>query len=387
MISPKYDVVVAGAGIIGLSVAYYLKKKGCDRVLVLEKEESWITGSTPRANGGFRQQFSTPVNIQMSRLSIPVFSSFEKEFGNDIAFAQHGYLFLTGQKRGVEGLAKNRELQRSHGIEVAWLEPDAVSRLAPYVRCDDLKGGNFCARDGSADAYSIAQGFGEAARRLGAEIRLQEPVIGILQGEGGRIQGVRTPRGTYRAPVLVNAVGPFARNLASLVGIDLPVEPVRRMLVMTELFDRIPDGIPMVVDLDTGFLMRKESGRVLMGWSDPDEPPGFNLAFDPAIIDIVAEKAVHRVPVLEAVRINTRKSWAGLYAETPDHHCILGEVTRVPGFFLANGFSGHGMMHSPAIGMLLSDLILQEHTDLLDVHPLRFSRFEEGDLIHEAVVI
>ena len=383
----KYDVIVAGAGIIGLSVAYYLKKKGCDRVLVLEKEESWITGSTPRANGGFRQQFSTPVNIQMSRLSIPVFAGFEEEFGTDIAFSQHGYLFLTATDRGVEGLATNRKLQRSHGIDVRWLESEAVAQLAPYVRCDDLKGGNFCAHDGSADAYSIAQGFGDAARRLGTEIRLEEPVIGILQGENGHVQGVRTPGGSYQAPVLVNAAGPFAGQLCSSVGIDLPVEPVRRMLVMTEHFDQIPDEIPMVVDLDSGFLMRKESGRVLMGWSDPEEPPGFNLAFDPAIIDIVAEKAMRRVPVLEEARINTRKSWAGLYAETPDHHCVLGEVPKVPGFFLANGFSGHGMMHSPAIGMLLSDLILEGHTDLLDVHPLRFSRFEEGDLIHEAVVI
>lgn len=387
MNSRTYDAIVAGAGIIGLSVAYYLKKKGCDRVLVLEKEESWITGSTPRANGGFRQQFSTPVNIQMSRISIPILAGFEEEFGTDIAFAQHGYLFLTGTDRGVEGLATNRELQRSHGIDVDWLEPAAVKQLAPYVRCDDLKGGNFCAQDGSADAYSIAQGFGDAARRLGTEIRLEEPVIAVLQGEQGGIQGVRTPGGTYQAPVLVNAAGPFARSLCSLVGVDLPVQPVRRMLVMTEPFDRIPDEIPMVVDLDSGFLMRKESGRVLMGWSDPDEPPGFNLAFDPAIIDIVAEKAMRRVPVLEEARINTRKSWAGLYAETPDHHCVLGEVPKVPGLFLANGFSGHGMMHSPAIGMLLSDLALEGHTELLDVHPLRFSRFEEGDLIHEAVVL
>ena len=155
---------------------------------------------------------------------------------------------------------------------------------------------------------------------------------------------------------------------------------------MTEPFPDLPENIPMIVDIDSGFFARKESGRVLMGWSDPSEPPGFNLSFDPSIVEIVAEKAVKRIPGLERVEVNTRKSWAGLYAVTPDHHCVLGE-TPVKGFFLANGFSGHGMMHSPAVGMILADLILDGKTDRIDVHPFRYSRFEEGDVIEEKVVI
>lgn len=380
-----YDAVVIGAGIIGLSIAYYLKKKRCRRVLILEKEETWINGSTPRANGGFRQQFSTAVNIRMSQLSLPVFENFSREFDTDISFRQRGYLFVTASPEGRGGLLRNLEFQKRHGVPVEWIEGNEIARLAPYLRVDDLLGGNFCARDGYADAYSIAAGFGSAALKLGAELETLAPVTGIHLSESGTAK-VQTPTGRIETPRLVNAAGPAAAEVARLAGISLPVQPVRRMLVMTEDFPEIPEGIPMTIDVDTGFIMRKESGRVLMGWSDPDEPPGFNLAFDSAIIDVVAEKALRRVPILEKARINARKSWAGLYAETPDHHCILGEVGET-GFFLANGFSGHGMMHAPAVGMVLADLMLDGKTDLLDVHALRLSRFAEGDLIKETVVI
>ncbi len=381
----SYDVVVIGAGIIGLSVAYYLKQKGCPRVLLLEKEDTWINGSTPRANGGFRQQFSTPINIRMSQLSLPVFESFRDVFDTDISFRQRGYLFVTASQAGRSGLLQNLEIQRRHQVPVEWLEPAQIKELAPFVKTDDLQGGNFCGKDGYADSYSIAAGFGSAALRMGAELELLQPVVEITRA-GNRVTAVRTPEHTIETHRVVNAAGPAAAGVSALLGIDLPVKPVRRMLVMTEDFADIPEEIPMTIDIDTGFIMRKESGRVLMGWSDPDEPPGFNLAFDPAIIDVVAEKAVLRVPSLERARINPRKSWAGLYAETPDHHCVLGEVDE-SGFFLANGFSGHGMMHSPAVGMILADLVLEGSTSLLDIHPLRFSRFAEGDLIRETVVI
>ncbi len=381
----SYDVVVIGAGIIGLSVAYYLKRKGCAKVLVLEKEDTWINGSTPRANGGFRQQFSTPINIRMSQLSLPVFENFGEVFDTDIAFRQRGYLFVTASEAGRRGLLENLKIQRQHQVPVDWLEPSQIKELAPFVKTDDLLGGNFCPKDGYADSYSIAAGFGAGALRLGAEMELLQPVVEVMRS-GSRVTGVRTPTQAVETRRVVNAAGPAAAHVSSLLGIDLPVKPVRRMLVMTEDFAEIPEAIPMTIDIDTGFIMRKESGRVLMGWSDPDEPPGFNLAFDPSIIDVVAEKAVRRVPSLERARINPRKSWAGLYAETPDHHCVLGEVDE-SGFFLANGFSGHGMMHSPAVGMVLADLVLEGSTSLLDVHPLRFSRFAEGDLIRETVVI
>ena len=381
-----FDVVIVGAGIMGLSIAYYLKKKGCRRVLVLEKEESWITGSTAKANGGFRQQFSDPVNILLSQLSLPVLKNFREEFHTDISLAQNGYLFVTATESGEKVLKQNLNTQRRYGVPAEWLSPEQVGQLAPYLRTTDLRGGTFCGQDGYGDSYSIAAGFGREALRQGALLKTSSPVVEVLTSSG-KILGVKTPSETFHASNVVNAAGPYAAVIGSYANVNVPVTPVRRMIVMTEEFLPIPDTIPMVIDTDSGFFMRKESGRVLMGWSDPDEPSSFNTSFDPNFVDVVAEKAMARVPVMERAQINARRSWAGLYEISPDHHCILGEASKLKGFFVANGFSGHGMMHAPAVGMILSDLILQGKTELIDIHPVRLSRFEEGDLIHERVVI
>jgi len=382
----RFDVVIAGAGIMGLSIAYYLKKKGCSSVLVLEKEESWVTGSTAKANGGFRQQFSNPVNIRLSQLSLPVLKTFNETFQTDISFCQHGYLFVTATKNGEINLRNNLRIQHRHGVPVEWLSREGVAELAPYLESSDLRGGCFGPQDGYADSYSIAAGFGKAALRHGAVVETASPVVDILT-DSGKVVGVRTRDETICTPKVVNAAGPYASVIGRFAGVSIPVTPIRRMIVMTEVFPAVPDGIPMIIDEDSGFYMRTESGRVLMGWSDPHEPAGYSTSFDPAFVDIVAEKAMVRVPILKTARINTRKSWAGLYAISPDHHCILGESSSVEGFFLANGFSGHGMMHAPAVGMILSDLVLNGETDLIDTQAVRLSRFEESDLRPEKVVI
>jgi sarcosine oxidase subunit beta len=382
----SFDVVITGAGIMGLSTAYYLKKKGCDSILVLEKEESWITGSSARANGGIRQQFSNPLNIQLTQISLPVFKDFESTFRTNIAFRQYGYLFVTSSEEGEKTLRENLETQRLHGVPVEWLSPEQISQLAPYLKTDDLRGGNFCAEDGYGDSYSIAAGFGQAAIELGAVVETRSPVVEVIS-DSGTVTGVSTEAETVSTFNLVNAAGPYASIIGRLAGVRVPVEPVRRMIVMTEVFPPIPDGIPMIIDVDSGYFMRTESGRVLMGWSDPDEPTGYNTAFDPAFVEVVAEKAVERVPILKTAQINTRKSWAGLYANSPDRHCILGEAPNLRGFYLANGFSGHGMMHAPAVGMILADLILDGKTDLIDLEAVSLARFEGQYSAGERIVI
>jgi sarcosine oxidase subunit beta len=381
-----FDVVIAGAGIMGLSIAYYLRKKGCGSVLVLEKEDSWITGSSARANGGIRQQFSNPINIRLSQLSLPVLKDFKNRLRADIAFGQHGYLFVTATEAGANILRGNLEIQQRYGVPVQWLSPTQIRELAPYLRTDDLQGGNFCGEDGYGDSYSIAAGFGQAALRLGVKVETSNPVMGVHRSSG-RVTGVETSNERISTNHFVNASGPYASIIGNYAGLNVPVEPVRRMIVMTEVFSPIPDGTPMIIDIDSGFFMRTESGRVLMGWSNPEEPPGFNTSFDPSFIDVVAEKAAERVPLLTAAQINIRKSWAGLYANSPDRHCILGECPSLQGFFLANGFSGHGMMHSPAVGMVLSDLILNGGTDLIDLKKVSLSRFDEEEAAGESVVI
>ncbi|MFN7930851.1 MAG: FAD-dependent oxidoreductase [Blastocatellia bacterium] len=352
----NYDVVIVGAGVIGLSVAYYLKRQGIERVLVLEKAKSWNTGSTALANGGIRQQFASPINIRLSQLSVPVFENFDQEFDTQIHFRQYGYLFVTATAEGEKNLCANLALQQQHGVPAEWLTPEQIAQLAPYVRLDDIIGGTFCGKDGYADSWSVGTGFGTAARNLGAEIEFEQEVTELLVS-AGRVQGVKTNTREVHTNTVVNAAGPWAAKLAALAGVNLPVLPVRHMVLLTEELHTLPEKMPMTIDVDTGFIMRMEGHRCYMGWADPEEVPGFNLSFDPDWIDKTMERAVLRVPALEEAQVNPKRCAAGLFEVAPDHTCILGEAPQVQGFYLANGFSGHGMLHAPAAGMLTADLI------------------------------
>jgi len=378
------DVCIIGAGVMGLSVAYYLKRRGAGRVLVLEKEDSWSTGATAVANGGVRQQFSTAVNIRMSQLSLPVFEHFKEDVGTDILWRQYGYLYVTAKPEAAARLRETIAFQKAHDVPVEWVTPEQIRELAPYIRTDDLQGGAFGPKDGFCDSYTVAAGYGNAARQLGAEVAFGEQVTGITV-VSGRVAGVTTKTSRIDTKVVVNAAGPFAGVVGRLAGMDVPVVPVRRQVVLTEPVPEIPERTPMTIDADTNFIMRSESGRIFLGWSDPDEPVGFNTSFDPDFIDQVVSLGIPRSPLLEKVRVNAKRCLAGLYEVTPDHHAIIG-TCPVHGLYLANGFSGHGMMHAPAVGMILTDLIIDGSTSRMDIRPLRLSRFAEGDINVERVV-
>ena len=187
--------------------------------------------------------------------------------------------------------------------------------------------------------------------------------------------------------IVVNAAGAWAGLVAKLAGFELPVEPLRRMLVPTEPFDKIAHSAPMTVDMATGFHFRPEGLGLLMAWNDPHETPGFKTDFDPAFVEKILTRGVDRVPCLEEAEVNPKRAWAGLYEMTPDHHPILGAVPGVPGLYLANGFSGHGVMHSPATGKIVSDLVLKGTSDLVDTRLLGYERFAEGRLLEETAVL
>jgi sarcosine oxidase subunit beta len=211
-------------------------------------------------------------------------------------------------------------------------------------------------------------------------------VTGIAVDARG-VAGVETSRGFVSGRTVVNAAGAWAGNVARLAGVDLPVEPLRRMLVPTEPFDKVSPRSPMVVDLSTGFHYRPEGRGLLLAWNDPEETPGFKLHFDRGFIEKVLTRGVHRLPCLEEAEVNPRRAWAGLYEMTPDHHPVLGPVKEVPGFFLANGFSGHGVMHSPATGRIMADLVLHGQSDLIDTDLLGLDRFAAGRLLHETAML
>ena len=381
------DVVIIGAGIVGSSVAWHLAQSGCRNVMVLERESQQGFGSTGKSMGGVRAQFSTAVNIRMSLYSIPIFAAFEEITGHPSGYKSHGYLFVATAPGHLDYLRRNYDRQVALGLrDVELLGPHEVIGRVPQLRSDDILGGSFCATDGFVDPYSVMKGFMAAACERGVTLRRGVEVTGIEMDARG-VAGVRTNQGKIASRTVVNAAGPWAAQVAAMAGIDLPVVPLRRMLVPTEPFAGLPERLPMVIDMTTGFHFRPEGLGLLMAWNDPEETPGFKTAVDPAFVEKILTRAVSRVPCFENLQVNPRRAWAGLYEVTPDHHAIIGPAPGVPGLFFVNGFSGHGVMHSPATGRLAADLILQGTSSLLDARDLGLGRFAEGRMLEETAVL
>lgn len=381
------DVVIIGGGIVGSSVAYHLTEAGCRNIVVLEREAHQGKGSTGKSMGGVRAQFSMPISIQMSLYSISFFSRFDEVMGYPGGYRPQGYLFVATDPKHMAYLRENYTKQVAAGLKtVQLLTPDDVRRIAPEIRSDDVIGGSFCSTDGFVDPHSVMMGFMQKAEERGVELLRETEVIGI-QTDAQGISGVETSRGTIASRVVVNAAGAWAGKVAALAGVDLPVEPLRRMLVPTEPFDRVAHTSPMVVDMSTGFHYRPEGRGLLLAWNDPEEMPGFKTNFDPAFIEKVLTRGVDRLPVLEEAEVNPKRAWAGLYEMTPDHHPVIGQVQAMPGLYLANGFSGHGVMHSPATGKIVADLITAGCSDMVEMPLLAVERFAAGRLLHETAVL
>jgi sarcosine oxidase subunit beta len=380
------DVVIIGGGIVGSSIAYHLVDAGCKDVLVIERESAQGKGSTGKSMGGVRAQFSTPVNIQMSLYSIPFYASFEDKLGYPCDYRPQGYLFCATEEKHLAYLRTNFEKQVVLGLkDVQMISGDEIRRRFPQMRGGDILGGSFCSTDGFVDPYSAMIGFMTWACDHGAKLWKNTLVSAITTNEN-RFE-VETSRGVVSTKKVVNACGAWAAATAKMVGIDLPVEPLRRMLVPTEPFDDFPHSAPMIIDMSNGFHFRPEARGFLLAWNDPEETPGYKTDFEPSCIEKILTRAADRVPGFENLAVNPKRAWAGLYEMTPDHHPILGEAPGVPGFFCANGFSGHGVMHAPATGKILSDLILNGKTDLIDAKLLDLARFAEGRTIHESAVL
>jgi sarcosine oxidase, subunit beta len=390
------DVVLIGGGIVGSSIAYHLVTAGCKNVLVLERETAQGKGSTGKSMGGVRAQFSTPVNIQMSLYSIPFYASFEERLGYPCDYRPQGYLFCATSDKHLAYLRSNYEKQIGMGLKnVRLVGGDEIRSMFPQMRGDDIVGGSFCSTDGFVDPYSAMIGFMTWASDHGATLWKNATVQAITRPPSASDRAgsanfgfeLATTRGAVSTRAVVNCAGAWSAEIAQMVGITLPVEPLRRMLVPTEPFDQFPHTAPMIIDMSNGFHFRPESRGFLLAWNDPEETPGYKTDFEPSFIEKILTRAADRVPVFENVAVNPKRAWAGLYEMTPDHHPILGESPEVPGFFFANGFSGHGVMHAPATGRILSDLILSGKTDLIDASLLNFSRFAEGRTIHETAVL
>lgn len=386
------DVVIIGGGVVGASIAHHLAHAGCTDVLIVERGPQQGLGSTGKATGGVRAQFGSAINVRMSRYSIEMYSRFADETGHACGYDPVGYLFLATNDDHIAALQAMRDRSLADGTnDVMLLSTADVATLLPQLRTSDIVGGSFRQADGLIAPLEVMRGFTDAALRRGVQIMYDASVTGF-ELAGGRISTVQTTRGTIATRVVVNAAGAWAAEVARLASVELPVTPLRRQLVATQPFAHLPDRMPMVIDMATGFHFRRvtHSGSapsVLMGWPDPAEPESFVTEVDASFADGLMQRAVHRVPCLREATVDVPRCRAGLYEMTPDHHAILGESATVPGLFFANGFSGHGVMHAPATGRITSDLILHGRTELLDVGLLALERFEHGRALAENALL
>jgi glycine/D-amino acid oxidase-like deaminating enzyme len=376
------SIVIIGAGVIGASAAYHLARRGWREILVLDRSPGLGQGSTGKATGGFRAQYATPINVRLSLLSRDKLRCFTEETGGNAGYLPAGYLWLASTVSELEVLRAARRVQYQEGLtEAVEVGPEEIARLNPAVNLDEVIGGAFCPSDGFIRPLGIVEGYLTAAQKLGVKLEWQVEVTGLRRGQDNRIVVVETSRGPVSPAAVVNAAGPWAAQVARWAGLDLPVAPLRRQVAATAPTDLLPDTMPMTIFTADGFHLRVREGRVLLLWPTPGTPgQPFDTAVDSEWIEAVIAKAHRRVPVVRRAAIDRDACWAGLYEVSPDKHAILGAAPGCPNLFLLNGCSGHGVMHAPALGQLLAEVISDGTASTVDVSPLRPSRFREGEL-------
>lgn len=371
------DVIVVGAGIMGVSTAYHLARLGGGRVIVLERD-TVCSGSTALASGGIRHQYANRLGVELTTHSIVTYERFEDEFGTDPHFRQHGYLILIATETELDTARQSVALQRSLGVTVELLDPAGIRALCPYLNTDDLLGATYTPRDGYADPYLCATAIAARARDLGVVIEQQREVRGFLR-HGDRVSGVTTADGRVEAGAVVIATGAWSGVVGRLAGVDIPVRPHRRHKFMTAPFPaaQIPAATPFVIDPHRSFSLRREGPGLLLGHGRREEPDSFDTSVDRSLEPAVVERAVHRAPALAEAEL--MRAWAGLYEMTPDQTGIVSAVPGVAGLHVIAGFSGHGFMHGPIAGQLMAELLVHGRAVSMDATPLELARFTRGE--------
>lgn len=383
------ETVIIGAGVVGASVAYHLTDRGAKDILLLEKEPVTGLGSTGKATGGVRAQFETDINIKLSLYSLGVFNEFDEMTGGKCGYEPRGYLFVATDDRQLDFLISSGKRQRELGYDgVELVDTRTISEMVGGLNCTDIVGGSYGPRDGFIDPVGVLNGFLGKAKEKGAEVENGVDVLSI-ETKDGKVTGVKTGNGDMECEKVVLCAGAWAKRLASTAGIDLPVEPLKRQIIWAKSKTELPGDLPMVIDLSNGFHFRPAKNsreELLFAYPDKDETPSFSTDFEEDFIGKVYEKARHRAPFLCDTSVVREKCRAGLYENSPDHHAILGGCD-IEGLYFANGFSGHGVMHSPATGRALAEIMLDGQASFLDVSCLGLDRFTKGNLLHETAFI
>ena len=374
-------MVVVGGGAVGTSIAFHLAEAGVD-VCLLERE-SLSSGSTSRAAGGFRTQFSDPLNIAIGLRAVEAFSRFSERPGGDIDFRQVGYLFLLDRSEDVAVFEASVAVQNELGVPSRLLEPAEALELSPLAGIEGVLAATFCPLDGHASPEAVAQVYAAGARAHGANVLTGCEAVSV-DVDAGDVRRVVTTDGAIEAGVVVCAAGVWSPALARTAGVALPVEPIYREVVTTGPAPGLPERIPLTVDFTTGFYFHREGPGLLIGMADRAQQPGFDAPTDPAWLELVTEVAARRAPSF--LELGVAHGWKGYYEVTPDHNGLVGEVADVRRFLYATGFSGHGFMQSPAVGEIVRDLVLGREP-FVDVSPLSAERFASGAVRPEHNVI
>ena len=377
------DIVIIGGGVMGASAAYYLAQRGMKNIVLLEKEGFFGQGATGRCAGGVRYQFSTAINIKLSLQSLPMIERFKDEIGQDVSYKQCGYLLVATNEKEVNVFKHNVKIQNELGVPTQLLSGDEVRKRVPLMKFDDALAGTFNQKDGTVDPNSVVMGYISAAQKMGMQAFTRAEVVGVsLRGEN--IEEVQTTIGAIKTRMILNAAGPWASQIGQMAGVQLPVIPLRRQMFTTSPLKEITDEFPFVIDFARSLYFHREDEGLLIGMSNQKEQPGFVQSVDEDFELANLDAAIERMPLVE--KAQRASHWAGLYEVTPDAHPIYG-VTNVKGFYVCTGFSGHGFMHGPISGKLMSEYILDGSFSSVDVSMLDLKRFEEDRLIQEYNVV
>jgi sarcosine oxidase subunit beta len=381
------SVVIIGGGVMGASIAFHLAEAGVDDVLLLEKGQL-AGGSTCKAAGGVRAQFSDPVNIALGARGLDAFEDFPNRPGQEIDLHQPGYLFVLDDPEQVETYERSVALQNAMGVPSRMLTPEEAAELSPGIDTVGVLAAAFHARDGYCSPESVVLGYASGARRHGATIRTNVAVTGITVA-GDRIRSVQTDHGDVQTQTVICAAGAWSQALGEMVGVHLPVVPLRRQILITEpLSDEVsallPHTMPMTIDASSTFYLHREGPAVLLGMSYQDEEPGFREEYSEDWLPELMTAIERRCPALLDVGI--AHEWVGMYEVTPDHNALIGEAPEVTRFLYATGFSGHGFLQGPAVGEVIRDLYLGRDP-VVDVSPLSADRFAAGAMRGEVNIV